>query len=489
MAGNVTIDPRAWAQAVSKPEIEEVRSLKSGFVMDVRRLISAFRYERAILLRQKLKSLVKNNEARVVCSTCGVPVYLACSTSKRFFFRHRHEDGSCPAVTRTGFTEADIRAMKYRGAQESEAHRRNKALLLRSLAADARFTELLSEQTWRASEGLPGLRRPDVSASVSGLRLAFEVQLSTTFLDVVLNRRAFYRAEGAALVWVVPNFHPYDRRMTDDDILFSNNSNIFVVDEGTAAASEAASSLIMKCWYRRPVIDGDKIADEWIERLVRWDEIKVDVDLQTVVVFDYIGEAARLREEVKTAKLDRIAARQAAIEQAKVAVEHDLREQVFRFVLDDDEDCDYLGFQKEWLAINRQLMDINCGLNGKHPDVAKVIRFVHLIESAKSGRPVGFKYKNLAEIGHHIFHQHPDLLMAYGFMLRAFKTRDALDRDDRTKKFEAKIKGERHHFRSDIKYQMADDEERLLAFLSQGASRKSQMSNDNRNQDGSRAAA
>jgi hypothetical protein len=53
----------------------------------------------AILLRQKLKALVKGGEARLVCATCGVPVYLACSTTKRFFFRHCHEDGSCPVVT------------------------------------------------------------------------------------------------------------------------------------------------------------------------------------------------------------------------------------------------------------------------------------------------------------------------------------------------------------------------------------------------------
>ena len=140
MVGNTTIDPRAWAEAVTKPEIDEVLSLKSGFGLDVRRLIRTFRYERAILLRQKLKSLVKTGDARLVCATCGVPVYLACSTSKRFFFRHRHEDGSCPAVTRTGFTEADIRAMKYRGTQESEAHKRIKELVLRSLSCVATTT-------------------------------------------------------------------------------------------------------------------------------------------------------------------------------------------------------------------------------------------------------------------------------------------------------------------------------------------------------------
>jgi hypothetical protein len=101
MVGNTTVDPLARAEAVTKPEIDAIRNPRTGHVLDVRRLIRAFRYEHAILLRQKLKTLVKRAEARLVCATCGVPVYLACSTTKRFIFRHRHEDGSCPAVTRT----------------------------------------------------------------------------------------------------------------------------------------------------------------------------------------------------------------------------------------------------------------------------------------------------------------------------------------------------------------------------------------------------
>lgn len=488
MVGNTTIDPRAWAEAVTRPEIDEVRNLKSGFLLDVRRLIRAFRYERAVLLRQSLKSLVKRGDARLVCATCGVPVYLACSTSKRFFFRHRHEDGSCPAVTRTGLTEADIRAMKYRGTQESEAHKRIKALILRSLSADPRFTDLLSEQTWQSSEGLTGLRRPDVSARIKDLRLAFEVQLSTTFLDVVLSRREFYRAERAALVWVLPNFHPNYRRMTDDDILFGNNSNIFVVDESTAAASEVAGTFMMKCWHRKPIIDGDRIVDEWVERLVRWDEIEVDVDLQTIQAFDYSLDAAKLTEEIKAAKLARIAAEQAAVKQARIALEGELREHVMRLVLDDHSDDDFVDRHDEWLALNDRLRAINCGLEGRYPDFMKVSRIVHLIETARAGKPVGFNYKNLAEIGHHIFHQHPDLFLAYGFMLRAFGMKAVLDRDDRTGKLGAKIREERHKFRIDPKYRMAEDEERLCAFLSQGASRSSHMANDNRTKDGREAA-
>ncbi|GEO02077.1 hypothetical protein NSE01_39090 [Novosphingobium sediminis] len=488
MVGNTTVDPLAWASVVTKPEINSVRNPSTGHVLDVPRLIRAFRYERAILLRQKLKALVKRGEARLVCATCGVPVYLACSTTKRFFFRHRHEDGSCPAVTRMELSEADIRAMKYRGAQESAAHKRIKELLLRSLAADPRFKDVAPEQTWKASEGLSGLRRPDVSARADSTRLAFEVQLSTTFMDVVLSRKEFYRLERAALVWVLPFFHPSYRRMTDDDILFGNNSNVFVVDESTAAASEAAGTFIMTCWYRKPVIQGDKIVDEWVERMVRWDEITVDVDRQIIVVFDYAEEATRRREELRASRLERIAAAEAAARQALEDQENELREQVLRFVVDASCENDYLPRYKTWLVLNDRLRSVGYGLDGEYPDLQTATRIVHLIESARAGKPVGFRYKSFAELGHHLIHQHPELLLAFGHMLRRFGTRDALYSDDRTGKLRAKLDAIRSELTQDPKYRMAEDEERLCAFLSMGTSRKARPDNDNRDLNGREAA-
>jgi hypothetical protein len=481
MVRNTTIDPLAWAEAVTKPEIDAVRNPRTGHVLDVRRLIRAFRYEHAILLRQTLKALVKRGETRLICATCNVPVYLACSTTKRFFFRHRHEDGSCPAVTRMELSEADIRAMKYRGTQESAAHKRIKALLLRSLSADPRFKDVASEKTWKASEGLSGLRRPDVSARVDTDRLAFEVQLSTTFMDVVLSRKEFYRAERAALVWVLPIFHPTYRRMTDDDILFGNNSNVFVVDESTVVASEAAGTFIMKCWYRKPVIQGDEIIDEWVERMVRWDEITVDVGRQTIIAFDYAQEVARLREELRLAQLERTSAIEAAARQAREDRENELREQVFQFVLDASRDDDYLPRYEVWPLLNDRLRSLGHGLDGEHPDLLTATRIVHLIESAKAGKPVGFRYKSFAELGHHVFHQHPDLLLAFGHMLRSFGTREALYRDDRTGKLKTKLEAVRADLLHDPKYRMAGDEERFCAFLSKGASRKSHSDNDTPN--------
>jgi hypothetical protein len=222
---NVTVDPRARARAVADPEIAEIRSRRSGQEINARRFIETQRYAHLILRRNLIREAMHRGEPRLVCATCDTPVYLVSTPDKAFFFRHTVEDGSCPAQTRGKWSHDEIRAMKYQGARESDAHRRIKALIARSLEADPSVSGVLLEKTWRSTTDLATYRRPDVRASFKDVRLAFEAQLSTTFLDVVVGRREFYRREGALLVWILPRFDPGDRRIMEDDILFTNNSN------------------------------------------------------------------------------------------------------------------------------------------------------------------------------------------------------------------------------------------------------------------------
>ncbi|MFB0897916.1 hypothetical protein NY060_25660, partial [Escherichia coli] len=140
MGGNVTVDPRQRATPVDDPAITEARSLRTGRLLDAKRLIRSFHYDAAIRLRGVLKDAAGRGRPRLVCPMCGVTLFLASSMCKNFYLRHRSEDGSCPAVTHSGLTEADMRAMKYRGAQESDAHLRTKELLVSSLAADPSFS-------------------------------------------------------------------------------------------------------------------------------------------------------------------------------------------------------------------------------------------------------------------------------------------------------------------------------------------------------------
>ena len=187
--------------------------------------------------------------------------------------------------------------MKYKGAQENEAHRRLKALIEGSLLADPRFQDVLAEKVWRGQRDPTSLWRPDIQARLDGLRIAFEAQLTTTFLDVVIGRKTFYRAEGGLLVWVLPHFDPAYRQLTIDDLLFNNNANVLVVDRESAEASEAAGRLMLRCAFRRPVMEAGGLGSVWESELVAWDDLTIDLEGQRVFAFDSEGEERRLIRE------------------------------------------------------------------------------------------------------------------------------------------------------------------------------------------------
>jgi hypothetical protein len=186
---NVTIEARAFATPVNDPEIEEVIDLISGEVQQTTRFIAAHRYSELVEVRVAMREAMKKGQPRHICAICGTPVHLVANMRKRFFFRHKTEDGSCPAVTRSSLSEEEIRARKYHGLRESEAHKRIKQLIERSLRADPAFdTEtIIQEKRWNATDDPETWRKPDVQVTSTEGRFAFEAQLSTTFLDVVVS--------------------------------------------------------------------------------------------------------------------------------------------------------------------------------------------------------------------------------------------------------------------------------------------------------------
>ena len=160
--------------------------------------------------------------------------------------------------------------------RESEAHKRIKHLIERSLRADSVFeTEaIIQEKRWNSTHDPKTWRTPGVQAVSPEGRFAFEAQLSTTFLDVVVSRRMFYRDEGAHLIWVLASFSEDYRRMTTDDLLFSNNSNVFVVDDETVRVSEETKRFHLRCHYRVPFCDVGSISDKWQEAIVPFTAVK-----------------------------------------------------------------------------------------------------------------------------------------------------------------------------------------------------------------------
>lgn len=192
--------------AVDNPEIDEVLNFATGEICSVQQVIGED-LEKAHQLRMALRQGISDNKPLYACPLCVVPVHLVSLTQeRRFYFRHEIEDGRCSAKTKGNLSEKQIIALKYDGARESAAHIRMKEIIAESLRSDPNFSDVAIEPIWKGMER-NDRRFPDVRAIRNGVPIAFEVQLSTTFLRVIAERRAFYLREGGLLVWVFKSFN------------------------------------------------------------------------------------------------------------------------------------------------------------------------------------------------------------------------------------------------------------------------------------------
>lgn len=411
----VTVDPLALAQAAFPLAIAEVLDCDTGIYASTRGLIEGLRYEQIVVLRGKVRERL-HRFPRFRCATCSMPSYLVASVQKRFFFRHLGEDGSCPARTRGHLSQDQIKARKYHGLRESKPHLMMKGLVAQSLSADSRYSCVEIEKTWRSASDPAALRRPDVQAVGPMGPIAIEVQLSTTFLDVVVERRSFYRSENASLVWVMQGFDPGHRRMTTDDILYSNNSNFLVVDESSAALSERTGRFHVICHFRKPRREGREIVDDWDRIAVPFDDLTFDRDGQRAFLLDYDGEAEAIRS---------------AIDSEDRRHEAALRSDLFAFwsTRAPHVELDPVA-ARTWQVLRDAYAQHGVLLPANPESDGDFVALVNAVASAKAGAPVGWRFRRLVEVGHRLAEGYPQLIVLFGHALRSFGRKELVASQD-----------------------------------------------------------
>ncbi|MDF0579225.1 DUF6035 family protein [Bradyrhizobium yuanmingense] len=445
---NVTIEARAFAAPVNNPEITEVIDLISGEVQRATAFIAAHRYSELVEARVAMREATKKGQPRHICAICGTPVHLVANMRKRFFFRHKTEDGSCPAVTRSSLSEEEIRARKYHGLRESEAHKRIKQLIERSLRADPAFDTgtIVQEKRWNAADDPQTWRKPDVQATSAEGRFAFEAQLSTTFLDVVVSRRMFYREAGAHLIWVLASFSEDYRRMTTDDLLFSNNSNVFVIDEETVRLSEDTKQFHLRCHYRIPFCNGGSISDKWQEAVIPFSAVKKEIERQRAYYFDYEAEEAKCHGTFDQQLRDDVIAYWAVnmTRQMEGRPEH----------------------QDRWLVIKEKLAERNVTVPDRPAWDSSFRGMMHAVLSALKGHGVGWGFDTLIQCAHQTAQMHPESLLAFAFALEVAGHKELLKSQDSTGKWASQCEVMRIQLRKgDPKYAPPQEWMPALSFL------------------------
>jgi hypothetical protein len=455
---NVTIDPEDFTPAVDDPVVSEVISTRSGASYSAPRLIRRIRWRDFLPLRAFVRELALSGRPRFICPHCGKGLDLISIGDKSAFFRHFHKDGAA-CEERKNLPEATLRAIKYRGARESNEHKRAKALIAASLAADPRFRDTAIEKTWRGDIDPETLRRPDVQTWFKDLHIAFEVQLATTFLSEIVGRRRFYCENGGLLIWIVPRFQPSYRRMTDDQLLFINNSNVLIVDERTLAASQETGRLTFRCWIAMPLrSEKGTIENRWEERLVAWDDLTRDLPGQRIYAADVDAQRRNLTPLVEGLEGESPSERY-------FSRLNELRSKWIAFLLE----AQRLEADMQY-CLQNDLVNEGGAFCAPEPHDCipskALLASVKGIESAYARVPVGSNFKTLIQVAHHAFDQVPASLIPFCCAVKDCGADAVLAEQDKTGKWDLRMTEIRKAIRNgDPKLDLHRADRRFLEFL------------------------
>ncbi|MBJ6802774.1 DUF6035 family protein [Geomonas propionica] len=381
---------------VIDPRIPELRVKSTGAIVDAYPLAARaytdedWRHKK----RKELVEAIKRNSPVWACPLCDVPVKLSSSTRGNFFFRHAFkEDGRCLHKTRDALPD-DVRAAKYNGAKESDAHKEMKKRLLYSLYADSSFAKdsILEERRWEGASPWE-YRQPDVQAVRNNQRIAFEVQLSSTLIDEVVARREFYLRQGGILIWIFQAVEKENPRLYQGDILFNNNGNLFVVDDETVSTSMQERRLYLRNYHLIPKVTAGVNSPTWSEgELVPFDALTLDVGTQRAYGFDYESALANVMVD--------------ELEFRKETYRNTLRElwlkhDPIHYHIFHDE-----SVKDECIKLRNNLMTVGVTLSSfsdKGSNFESMSHFIYHMLSVMSGKPVGTNLRDILGVWNNIF--------------------------------------------------------------------------------------
>jgi competence CoiA-like predicted nuclease len=254
-----------------------------------------------------------------------------------FHFAHLNDSDDCHIKTNNVYTKDEVDRIKYNGAKESILHQKIKGniaeFLNRNIEVKKEVSKIEVEKIIR-NQVSKSWKKPDINAYFLDKRMAIELQLSTTWLSVITQRQEFYKNEGIYIFWVFHNFdeNDYQRKLTINDVVYTNNQNAYVFDEETYDLSKKENDLILKCYFKTYFRNEMELGEYWENEFIKLSDLTFDdktfkvffrdTEQQKRVICQEIDDYMKLPEVIKIKRKQD----EAELEQNIEKLNHDIKE-------------------------------------------------------------------------------------------------------------------------------------------------------------------
>ena len=250
----------------------------------------------------ELRHAIHRNEKQFYCGYCGKELKICGGgegrNKQRLHFRHKYKNlhDYCIYIDGDSETRRQIEQKKFANKEEGELHRTLKFTIANSLethyGADTRIEQYIIH------------RRPDIRAIFPDKDVVIEVQITSTFLDVILGRQDFYVELNMYLLWVINEFKP--ELFHQKDILYSSKeNNVFVFDGEARKKTEDEGILYLKCYHKSYYcnINGDIVLrPNFTCKLITFDDLIFNTTDYSVYYFDIEENKKQCEAEQKVIK-------------------------------------------------------------------------------------------------------------------------------------------------------------------------------------------
>lgn len=312
----------------TKRRIKDLLDLKSGEQLTSDHLLrnSQTREAEIFQLRTEIEITISRGERGLACAYCKQPVVLRGRKYQDggetiFYFTHMYRSDDCIVKTLHRLSTEQITCIKYNGEKESDLHFDLKSKIAHFLRSDTAVSEVSVEQIYKDVAISQQWRKPDILATWHSQKIAFELQLSTTFLSVIVGRTLFYKDRSVFLIWVFPNFSLNNdlQKFTQKDVYYNNNFNVYVLDKRAISESIKLGKLVLTCYFKQHSIAGDELNSCWSSELITLNDLTFNDQTLEVWYRDSPTEKKLLEEQLKKKIVAQVLREQAVALERKVS--------------------------------------------------------------------------------------------------------------------------------------------------------------------------